>query len=125
MPSPQQAEIGRLTHLGVVLALRREIQRDDLSALSEIVTQVTHASFLAMSRRAVIIIRTGIATYLRHFVPAEPWFLHGAEVHVAGRRVDLGWRHPDGRSFFDELKTQPFTLMTVDPHVREQVDAYV
>ena len=78
----------------------------------------------ARSRRTTIIVRTAFVTYLRAYLPPAPWALAGHEVPLGRLRADFQWRHPDGAHFFDELKTEPFTLLLHDVAAHEQVAGY-
>lgn len=64
----------------------------------------------------------GVA-YLPYRDPVFAFF--GSEVAVPGGRLDLGWRLPDGRLLFDEVKSgfllRPYDSAAVDAQVEAQL----
>jgi hypothetical protein len=125
MPTEHQAEIGRLSHLALGRAIEDGLRPEDAYAILRLATATTRYSPRARSRRARVLVHRAVATYLRRYLPAPPWVLAGREVALGGLRTDLHWRHPDGEHFFDELKSEPATLLVKDEAARAQALAYL
>jgi hypothetical protein len=62
--------------------------------------------------------------YLTQGAPTTPWSLLGVEFDTGNGPVDLAWRHPDGRVFFDEIKTSRIAGGQVAPSWMQQVHRY-
>lgn len=76
-------------------------------------------------RRAVAAEAVSLArTYLAQAAPTGAWALLGVEFDTGDGPVDVAWQHPDGRVFFDEIKTSRITGGQVAPSWMQQVHRY-
>lgn len=118
-------DVGLVTHAAI--AILAPSARDlSLDALPEHVLDVTGALVNGdnVNRRRVLMLTAAghVATYLRRFIPAEPWDLIGCEFDTGQGRTDLAWQNTQtGQVFFDEIKTHNRPITALSSQVVGQV----
>ena len=119
--------LGLLTHLLVATHAPRLSHGVSGADLVPSMIEVAHRLIAANTnrRRAVAAEAVSLARgYLTNCAPTEPWVLLGVEFDTGDGPVDVAWQDPDGRVFFDEIKTSRITGGQVAPSWMQQVHRY-
>jgi hypothetical protein len=98
-------QVGREAHQ----LIQRLLDEDNRSPSNQEILAAAAAvgKGLPPTTRAHLRARCAVAAagYFDRFVLDQPWQVEGAEICLGASRLDLLWRHPDGRLLADELKT--------------------
>lgn len=66
----------------------------------------------------------GVAgAYFRRLLPPPGWEFHGAEVALDPDRVELLWRHHDGRMLIDQVHTGPAFVVAATTTLRQAAES--
>lgn len=120
--------IGSATHAAIahVAAEAQQVSPQTRSALlHDIVPTLVNDQRFGRLDRARLRVTSLATAYLTGYLPAPPAAFLGAEVRVAGGRVDLAWQREGIGAWFDEIKTWRTVPACLDEKTTSQIGRYL